>query len=179
MKVDVPLTTPIAPTKEAAVYLVYKVFGYTKDAGMGQTNFSFETPTYSTQVDSVSVAVYVDDVLYLKGSGRGKTNYTPSIAEGIEKFSDTATVMPMAFSGDFSRAVEEPDTLTKTKSNVNPGDTFTVSGSYATSWVRMYYLPVLLSIIGVIIFICIILFGERSLARTHKRTMGGEFLSDC
>lgn len=172
MKVDIPLTTSIAPTKEATIYLVYKVFGYTSNAGMGQSNFAFVTPTFTTQVDSVSVAVYVDDTLYLKGSGRGKTNYTPSVVEGIESFADTTSVMPIAFSGKFHRAAQEPETLTKTKSNLNPGDTFTVSGAYATSWLRIYYLPVLFSIFGVIIFIAIIALGERSLARTQKEDNG-------
>jgi len=172
MTVDIPLTTAIAPTKEATVYLVYKVFGYTKDAGMGQSNFAFETPSFTSQIDTVSVAVYVDDILYLKGSGRGKTNYTPSVVEGIEGFADTVSMSPMAFSGEFDRAVQEPETLSKTKSNLNPGDTFTVSGSYATSWLRIYYLPVLISIFGVIIFIAIIALGERSLARKQKEDNG-------
>lgn len=172
MKVDIPLTTAIAPTKEATIYLVYKVFGYTKDASMGQMNFAFVTPTFTSQVDSVSVAVYVDDTLYLKGSGRGKTNYTPSVVEGIESFTDVTAGLPSAFSGEFHRAAQEPETLTKTKSNLNPGDTFTVSGAYATSWLRIYYLPVLFSVVGVIIFIAIIALGERSLARKQKEDNG-------
>lgn len=168
MKVDIPLTTAIAPTKEATIYLVYKVFGYTKDAGLGQTNFAFETPAYTSPVDSVSVAVYVDDTLFLKGSGRGKTNYSPSVVEGIEKFSDTAA-MPTSLSDSFSNAIQEPDTLTKTKTNLNPGDTFTVSGSYASSWLRIYYLPILVSILGVFAFIIIIVIGERSLTRHQNK----------
>lgn len=164
---DIPLEAVIEPNKQSTVYVSYKANGYSIKRPLGLSKYEFETAQFDQNIDSVDVAVYVEPDLYLQGSGKGRTNYLPNLAEGIAGYTDEA---PLAspFDSRFSSAIKQDVAISKQAVNLDPLETYTVKGVYATSWWRLYWLVIALAIVGLGVFGGIIWLGERAMARQAK-----------
>lgn len=167
LSVEIPLEAVIEPNKQSTVYVSYKVNGYTTKKSLGLLKYQFETAQFDQSIDSAEVAVYVEPDLYLQGSGKGRTNYLPNVAEGIAGYTVEA---PLAspFEARFSRAVAQDVAISQQAVNLDPLETYTVKGAYATSWWRLYWSVIVLTIVGLAVFGGIIWFGEQAMARKAK-----------
>lgn len=167
LQVEIPLEAAIEPNKQSTVYVSYKANGYSIKRPLGLSKYEFETAQFNQNIDSVDVAVYVEPDLYLQGSGKGQTNYLPNLAEGIAGYTSEA---PLAspFDSRFSSAIKQDVAISKQAVNLDPLETYTVKGVYATSWWRLYWLVIALAIVGLGVFGGIIWLGERAMVRKTK-----------
>ena len=143
------------PSQGSGVILIYyKAEGYVKSY-LGLRNFDFETAKIDSDVDSVRVAVNVQEGFALKGSS-AKTNYAPNFSALSESksLSGAADSGVSAFS---SRIVNEAGFVRETQ-GLDPGENFVVKGSYASSAILLY-LPevvkilVVLAVIGLVFWV--------------------------
>lgn len=166
-QLTIPLKSALESNKSTTLYLTYKVEGYVTQKSLGLSSFAFETAKFDGPVSNVDVAVYVDPNLYLQGSRKAGVNYSspPSLAEGIAQYAaDTAgNVATVAgLESDFSRIA---DNAVSTATNLDAQESVTVRGAYATSWIRVNLLYLIGGVVGVLLFILVIVLGERAASK--------------
>ncbi len=167
LSVEIPFEAAIEPNKQSTVYVSYKVNGYTTEEPLGLFKYQFETAEFDHAIDSADVAVYVEPDLYLQGSGKGRTNYLPNLAEGIAGYT-TGAPLSSPFESRFSSAISQDVAVSKQGVNLDPLETYTVKGAYARTWWRLYWSVIVLAIVGLAVFIGVIWIGERILEKKSK-----------
>lgn len=138
-KVIVNLSEPIEQGKSAALILYYKAFGYVDK----NINFDFETIKSPFDTPYLRIAVNVDEDLSLRG-GETKTSYIPNFAS-LESFAQQKIgAMPDELS-NFIRTISDnvayAGGYVKTKTNLDPWESFHVTGRYNEKnlWFLNYY----------------------------------------
>ncbi len=140
-KLTVNLSKPVDQGKSVTVIIYYKAMGYTqKDINF---NFDFETIKSSLDTPYLRVAVDVDGDLSLRG-GETKTSYIPNLGS----FNSLAAKKNVALTGEhagFVRGLSDnvihAGGYVKTKSNLDPWESFHVTGRYNEKglWFLNYY----------------------------------------
>ncbi len=152
-KLIVGLSKPVAGGKEVKLVIYYKVFGYVnRELNL---NFDFETIKSPYDTPYLRVAVDVDDDLSLKG-GDTKTTYISNF-NSLESFSAPQKI---AIAGDqanligsISDNVVYAGGYVKTKSNLDPWESFHVAGRYngKNVWFLNYYEEIIGFIVAVVV----------------------------
>ena len=155
--VTLPLPHAIAANESTSIALSYKVQGYATQT-LGLWNFGYLTPEVPYDLDTVRVRIDVADGLTLKG-GQGDVAYTQSLAEDLAMNAPTA--FGDGFSSDFSSAVYDVNAFVKETTALDPNETFEVTGSYAASWWRLYWLNAVLLVAAVSLLVGLVAWGER------------------
>lgn len=152
----VTLPQAVKPNKSGSVIIVFSANGYVKKNIFGAYNYTFETlKVEDAAINTLTLGISVDTDLYLAG-GTGIVNY---------RFSDTEAITMAAQAEKSAVAMPQLDQLsgqigygmiTKTASHLSPLESYTVSGRYADSILRLYAKGILM---GVALFIaCASLF---------------------
>ena len=163
----VTLPVPLATNTSAQLTLAYKAIGSATKNTFGVSHFSFETPTVALDLANVQVRVDVSDDLYLKG-GSSETNYQDdgSLAEGL------AVATLQSFSNKYATGLDysfsDAAAFIKSTSNLDPNESFTVSGTYATSWFALSWLQLVIAFVILILLILLIFWGERRAAHHQE-----------
>jgi hypothetical protein len=163
--VSLPLTLkePISQNQETNVLVFYKVDGYVTDL-LGAYDFDFETVKIPFSTNSVRVSVDVQDSLHLKGTS-SNVNYQPN-------FDAFSTKMASAdrFSGQSYQEMQSYTSnimyaggLVKTASNLDPQESFTVKGTYAASWIRLYLDVIFGVLLAAAAVIALLIYGTKKL----------------
>jgi hypothetical protein len=158
---------PLAAGESARLTLVYKATGDVSQGAMGVSNFTFESPLVALDLASIRVRVDVATGLYLKG-GSSDTNYQEdaSLAEGLA----VATIH--SFSNKYSRGLDygfsDSTAFVKSTTNLDPNESFSVSGTFATSWFALSWLQFVIAFLVLLILIILIIWGERR-AAAHQQ----------
>jgi hypothetical protein len=126
------LPEPVLPHETISVLLYYKASGYVEEKS-GIFHFNYETMKAPYDVETVRVAINVQEGLYLEG-GKAETDYKPSpttyslqyAPSALEGVQDEAT-------SKFSREIQYAPGYTKNTSGLDPFESFIVEGKYATS----------------------------------------------
>jgi len=148
------LPEPVLPQEAISILLYYKASGYVQEK-TGVSHFNYETLKMPYDIETVRVAINVQEGLYLEG-GKAKTDYLPS--------STTYSLQnaPLALEGvqdkvasQFSREIQYVPGYTKNTSGLDPLESFVVEGKYATSQFALQKW----FIIGVIIIFIFVLSG--------------------
>ncbi|TRZ80893.1 hypothetical protein D4R86_03520 [bacterium] len=148
------LPEPVLPQETISILLYYKASGYVQEK-MGISYFNYETLKVPYDVESVRVAINVQEGLYLEG-GEAKTDYLPSSTTySLQK-------APLALEGvqdvaisNFSRDIQYVPGYTKSTSGLDPLESFIVEGKYAKSQFALEKW----FIIGVVIIFVFVLGG--------------------
>jgi hypothetical protein len=160
------LSSPIKQGDSAALTIVYKLPGNAqKMAGLYRFDFKTIVDPSARLVERVRVAVNVDSGLYLKGT-TSKVNYQEDYFDVLEaqELSSKLQANP-AYYSEFSRSIVNSGQFVRTASNLDPWESLSVRGRYATSYFRAHMGSILgLGILGLGILFGIV-FGAVRLAK--------------
>lgn len=151
---ELPLNTPVEPRDSGAIVLAFATKSYVKN-GLGNKTFDIPTFKVNQRIKKAEVAVTFDDDIYYEGK-RATTQYKEDISNSLGSMSSGATA-----NSQLDRNINiigSLGTLTKQASSLAPGDVFRVKGTYATSWLGMYYKRLLAIILGIAGFIALLWF---------------------
>ncbi len=140
-KLTINLSEPVKQGSSGNLIIYYKAMGYVKK----NVNFDFDFETIKSSMDTphLRVAVGVDDDLSLRG-GETKTSYIPNFGS----FGPFAAEKNIALTGEranFVRSLSDnvvyAGGYVKTKSNLDPWESFHVAGRYNEKnfWFLNYY----------------------------------------
>ena len=154
---DLPL--PIDQNNSTAFIIAYAAKGYTKES-FGLFDYNFETIRVDSRISEATVTVDVDSDLYLKGK-KSEVNY--------ESSKNSADIAPAMSASTFSSpeldrvvsSIGQTGSIVKTAKNLAANESFSVKGTYAKSWVRLYLQNIIIfSLITIFVLVCLILLGR-------------------
>lgn len=176
----VTLPQSVKPTKSGSVLIVFSATGYAKKNIFGAYNYTFETfKVENVSVSKATVGVSVDSDLVLAGA-KGTVNYrfneadTMSMAAGAEKMAVTSPQLDQMYSQTGY------GTLTKSTSNLEPLESYTLKGSFADNILRLYANGILIGLGIFIATVVLFIFLGRNIppsSATIILPIGGSFLS--
>lgn len=160
---NLTLPVPIDPQKSGAVIVSYASRGYVKNR-LGLSHFNFSTLKVPARINAVKVAVSVDSDLVIKGK-KSTVNYNMLDAQ---EFSSplSSSSFGSASMDKLAGSIGSDGAIIKDAKNLSPNETFSVSGVYASSWIRLY----LSSVLIVVIFIILVLTSTILLMKRQKKT---------
>ncbi|MEK7461344.1 MAG: hypothetical protein AAB647_03995 [Patescibacteria group bacterium] len=164
----VTFPVPLAAGDTARLTLAYKTSGTVTKTSTGVSNFSYLTPAVALDLASVRVRVDVASDLYLEG-GKSETNYSSndgSLAEGL------AVATLQSFSNKYELGLDgsysDSSAFIKSTTNLDPNETYTVTGTYASSWFALSWPEFLIALIVLLLLIVLVIWGERRAAAHQK-----------
>ena len=165
------LTLPVGVSEQetATIIIYYKSEDFV-DKSFGKFNFDFETIKSDTDVQSIRVAVDVQEGLYLKG-GAAEVDYLPSAALGVatkEMAADQGVESDAIMR--FSNQIEWQNGYVKTATALDPWESFHVKGAYARSRAALYLGRILLGIILTVAFIIGAVYATRRALKAKNKT---------
>ncbi|MDD5253934.1 MAG: hypothetical protein PHG05_02405 [Candidatus Nanoarchaeia archaeon] len=150
VKYTITLSKPLKSQESGSVILYYKSEDYVKNS-LGIYKFNFETLKIPYDSKSVSVAVDVVDDLKMSNTN-SETQYLDVSYEKAASFA----VGSGAQSDElyrFSNNIGYNGKRLETTSNLDPWESFKVSGKYSSSWINLHKGSILLGIIITLIVI--------------------------
>ena len=133
----IDLVNPVKVNGSGSLVLYYRAFGYASKNFFGAWDYTFETLMAEDKVRDLTVGITTDADLLLRGV-KGKVNY---------RFEAPALVLKSV--GETQSMVKSPEfdayysqiglgVVTKKASNLQPLESFSVKGSYADSFLKLY-----------------------------------------
>lgn len=150
---SIKLGTHISQNEEVKLLIIYKVDDYTEKI-FGGNNFEVRTAKFEYLSSTVRVAVNVKEKLHLRG---GTSGYYYSDFSRLSRELIHTSIISERLGKDLFNYINQITNmggLVKTTSYLEPGERFSVKGSYSKSWLRIYWLRstfiglLLISIIG-------------------------------
>lgn len=147
-KYTIRLENPIEPGQTGTILMNYKAVGYIR---MGVNfDFDFETIKKGTDIDKVRVAVSVDPDLYLRG-GETRVDYRSDFsgfAGAAQAVSEDSSLYSQELRS-YSDGITYASGYVRTKSNLDPWESFHVTGSY--NWANLWFLTYIWEIAGAVL----------------------------
>ncbi|MEK7588141.1 MAG: hypothetical protein AAB457_04955, partial [Patescibacteria group bacterium] len=176
----VSLPQSIKPGKSGSVLIVFSATGYAKRNPFGAYSYTFETfKVADVSVSKATVGVSVDSDLVLAGA-KGTVNYrfneadTMSMALGSEKMAVSSPQLDQMYTQ------VGYGTITKSTSNLEPLESYTLKGSFADNILRLYANGILIGLGIFIAALVLLIFLGRNItpsSATIILPIGGSFLS--
>jgi hypothetical protein len=157
----------IATNSSTALIIAYSSKSYVKES-VGLYKYTFETLKVNQRVSSSSVAIDVDEDLYLKDR-KSTVNYGTSDSFGKALGSSASSVASPELDS-VSRNIGNYGALIKDTKNLAPNETFTVKGEYSRNWWRLY----LSSILITLFIVALITVGAVLLSKYLKKRFVGD-----
>lgn len=172
--ITVTLPNEVDPETTGSIILYFRAFGYAKKNIFGAYDLAFESLKVNDTVRNLQVGISVDSDLYLRGA-KGKVNYrfdegiaalkSPQAAEGAMKNSRIDSFYQQIGQGS----------ITKTASNLQSLESYTVKGVYADARFKVYAKEIVKGVLGVLAFLIICFFLVRFVLRKlHAKSVGNE-----
>lgn len=158
------LLTPVKQNEQTNLILIYKVEGYSTSF-LGAHTFNFETAKLPMMANSVRVSVNVQQDLILKG-GKSNVNY---LSGTYAKMSAGMDMMESRQIVDVSNSIRYESGLVKTASYLDPHESFTVKGTYSRSWLRLYFVNIIITILIIFVALFLIVKGFQKLFSSLKK----------
>ncbi|CAN5140345.1 hypothetical protein BH09PAT2_BH09PAT2_10160 [soil metagenome] len=136
--ITVYLPQEVGPQKSGSLVLYYRATGYVKKDMYGAFSYSFETLKSDTIIRNLTVGINTDTDLKLEGTDANVNYQTFSVAPMATQ--DSAKMGSSFTSPEFDSYYQQIGygSITKTASDLQPFDTFTVTGRYAKSSMQLY-----------------------------------------
>ncbi len=131
-RVKFKLDVAIKEQETTTLILYYKTDGLASE-NLGVFDFDFQTIKMNFDTQQVRVSVGVNPDLYFEG-GEAKVNYQPNFAVFDKAELMSAKGIQSQELSDFSRNIEYSYGYVKTAQGLDPWESFSVKGKYATSW---------------------------------------------
>ncbi|MBI4175102.1 hypothetical protein HY523_00625, partial [Candidatus Berkelbacteria bacterium] len=146
------LATPIAAQKSGGLLVSFRTKNFTRQRLGGLFSYSVTSLAVPDPITDFTLGIDVDtDDLILKG-GTGRVDYNDLIYAAVD--SPEQDIRANASGLDEALQIVGSGQLTKSASSLDAGETFTVQGSYGTSWLGLNLLPILL-----VVFVLLCLVG--------------------
>jgi len=155
MIVTLPNAIKINGSGSFVVY--YRALGYAKKNLFGAFNFSLETLKVEDKIRNLQVGINTDSDLFLHGAA-GKVNYRfdESALAGLKSSPMTEAVGNPQLDSFYQQIGQ--GIIAKTASNLQPLESFTVKGSYADSYFKLYAKGFFVGLMIIILFFILIYY---------------------
>lgn len=168
--ITISLPKPVKPNGSGAFILYYRAVGYAKKDMFGAFNYTFETLKVEDRIQSLQVGISTDSDLVMK-EAKGKVNYQTSMAAApaAELRADSAGA---AFkNSQLDNVIQQIGygTIVKTSSNLQPLDSYKVTGAFAEAEWMLYGNQISGWIIAVLVILIIVIFAVRFLVMWLKK----------
>jgi hypothetical protein len=150
------LPNPVGAGKSGSIIISFASKSYTQTK-FGNTTFDFETLKANERIQDLSVSVSFDDDIYFDGK-KSKVQYAPESSSGISSLADGANANSNESLQNYVGNIGNSGVIVKKASNLAPGDTYRVKGSYATSWLALNFAKIVWVSLGLLLLIGIIFF---------------------
>jgi len=160
--VVITLAAPIAVGQSQTVIIGYIASGYIK-SHLGAYNFNFQTLKSVDRTGQLSVAVSVDQNYLLSGAN-SKVNYQPAVATSAVS-SLQSGLAPDSATTAYIQGIGNQGQIVKTASQLAPGESFSVKGTFATNWWLLHGTGLL----QLLICLLIVMFGVYLYIRRQSR----------
>lgn len=165
-RIKLKLDVSIKEQETGTFILYYKTDGLANEK-LGVFDFDFQTIKMNFDTQQVRVSISVNPELYFQG-GEANVNYQPSFAVFDKAELMSAKGVQSQELSDFSRNIQYSSGYTKTAQGLDPWESFSVKGKYATSWLMLNKAKIFSGIIIVLAIITGIIFGIRKALRIKK-----------
>jgi hypothetical protein len=158
----VTLPKTIKTQTSGSIVLYYRAFGYAKKTLVGGYSYTFESLKTEQAIQNLQVGITTDSDLFLRGV-KAKVNYRLEAGVTALKATD-AVAAPMANQqiNQYYQQIGQGD-IVKTATNLQPLDSYTIKGSYADSWFKLYVKEVLIGAGVTVLFGVLVFFVVRAL----------------
>ncbi len=163
------LDVGIKEQESATLILYYKADGLASEA-FDIFNFDFQTIKMDFDIHQVKVSVDVNSDLYFEG-GEAKVNYQQNFAVFDKAELTSAKGFQSQELSDFSRSIEYSYGYVKTAQGLDPWESFSVKGRYATTWFALNKWKVLFGVLVVLAVISGLVFGIKKFLRFKKSSL--------
>ena len=168
-KITFKLDVPIKEQETGTLLLYYKTDGLASEI-LGVFDFDFQTIKMNFDVQQERVSVGVNPDLYFEG-GESKVNYQPNFASFEKADLMSAKGVQSQELSDFSRNIEYSYGYVKTAQGLDPWESFSVKGKYATSWLMLYKFKIFSGVIIVLAIISGLIFGIKKALKFKKTNL--------
>lgn len=163
-KYTVTLPTPLEVNGDSFLLLGFTTKEFTTDF-LGGYEYSFESLTVDSRITSLTINIDVDGGLLLKNASNASVNYSTAGAEKTVA-PDTAVVNEdldqlvsyMSYSGSISKQFME----------LSYGETVTMTGEYASTWLRLYMKEISVVVLIIVLFFVALIVGVKLYKKYHK-----------
>lgn len=150
----------VAPSESTTLVLMYDVSGVAKK-NLGRYSYDFKTLKANERVNSVTVAVDVENGYVLAGGTKQKTNYAPeTISSGANALSITngtsLNSTQQRAADTYVNSIGTYGMITEKSSMLAPNESMSVTGMFASSSFLLHW-PRTVAIIGVILLLIAVL----------------------
>lgn len=152
--ITVTLPYPLQVNQSGSILLSYRGMGYATKNWTGGYDYSFETAQVTDKINTLQVGISTDADLKLK-SGETAVEYG-STAKALDQ-----VALGSAGGGVASAQLDSfyqqigYGSIVKNASNLQPNDTFTVDGTYGTSWIQLYASELGIGVLVVVVLLVI------------------------
>lgn len=160
-KVGMKLFKPVSPGKTGSIFFYYIQSNVAKSNLIGVWNYNFETVKISDRIRNLQIGISAENDFILNDA-KGTTSYRPkelSFSAPIGKSAIASTEMD-SYYGQIGQG-----TITKTNSNLQPGESFKIKGVYADASWKFYIKEILLSIVFALIAVVLVIVGLKKLIK--------------
>ena len=168
-RIKLKLDVSIKEQETGTFILYYKTDGLAAER-LGVFNFDFQTIKMNFDTQQARVSVGVNSDLYFQG-GEANVNYQPNFAVFDKAELMSAKGVQSQELSDFSRNIQYSSGYTKTAQGLDPWESFSVKGKYATSWLMLNKAKLFSGIIIVLAIISGLIFGIRKALRFKKTNL--------
>ncbi|MFA9288310.1 MAG: hypothetical protein ACEQSA_00315 [Weeksellaceae bacterium] len=170
----VPLQETIEASKSGSIVLSYRSFSYTDETVFDTYRYTFETLKSDQEIQNLNLGIRVDPQLVIKKAD-ANVSYTQSESlQSLDKAMSAAAPTGErnnrldSFYADIGYGV-----ITETSSYLQAGDTYKVTGEYATSLLKLYVKQIVIGLMLMLGFIlALVLIGQhvRKILRDRQET---------
>ncbi len=164
------LSEAIAEDKSGAIIVSYASKSYTHKR-FGKMKFDFQTFKADERIQKAKVAVTFDDDVYYNGK-RSSVQYAPEASSGISALADSAGSSNKSLQS-YVGSIGDSGAIIKNSNNLAPGDTYHVTGIYASSWLGLYGTTLFWTVFGFAALFVGIYLLTRWRASRHRGAKGG------
>lgn len=153
------LPQPIPANNAGGIMLYFRNTGYAKKDIFGGFNYSFETLKIEDKIQTLQVGISTDSDLLLKDTDSSVSYRFADTSDMMKAETSAGMAAPMA-NAQFDSFYHQigQGSIIKTSSNLQPLDSYVVTGRYAKTSLQLYAKEIAIGISVVIIFLLIIVF---------------------
>lgn len=168
-RVEFKLDVGIKEQESTNLILYYKADGLASEA-FDIFDFDFQTIKMNFDTQQVKVSVGVNSGLYFEG-GEAKVNYQSNFAVFDKAELMSVKGVQSQELSDFSRSIEYSYGYVKTAQGLDPWESFSVKGKYATTWFALNKWKLFSGLLVVLAIISGLLFGVRKALKFKKANL--------
>ncbi len=164
LKIELP--KPVKANASGSIVLYYRASGYSRHGMFGSYNFEFETLKVEDRIRSLQVGINTDSDLYLRDA-QSNVNYQMTDATSpIAGMKAQATSEAMR-STELDSLVQQIGygSIVKSASDLQPLDSYTVKGTYASSRLGLYSREILIGTFILLIAVLVVIVIIKSIVR--------------